>query len=190
MLADNVGFLRVSSINEETVYHVRRALNDFWVEGAEGIVLDLRRNKGGRYGEVIKLVDLFVDADETLWLEERLDDGKVKRIKSSTQPLTDLPLVVLIDNATRSGGELIACALKRNQRARLVGQTTVGDGFLKNLVERPGGKTKAVKIARILCRRGVPIAERGVEPQVQMPADATPQEVLDRAIKVLKAEVP
>lgn len=190
MLADKVGYLRIRSINEETVSHVRRSLNDFWVEGAEGIVLDLRKNKGGRYREVIKLVDLFVDADEALWLEERLDNGKVKRIKSSTQPLTDLPVVVLIDNVTRSGGELIACALKRNQRAKLVGQTTLGDGFVKNRVERPDGKKDTVKVARLLCRRGAPIAERGVEPQVQMPADATPQEVLDRAIEVLKAEVP
>ncbi|HWP35458.1 MAG TPA: S41 family peptidase, partial [Thermodesulfobacteriota bacterium] len=86
--------------------------------GTGGLVLDLR---GGYGGEVADYFDPFFRGD-TGRLEVVDRDGRRRPFVVSW----DGPVVVLIDEETRSAKELLAYGLKRAERARLVGTRTAG----------------------------------------------------------------
>lgn len=187
-LPGDIGVIRFDGFNQQTVGGLRRALDEFSGKGAAGIVLDLRGNAGGLYPEVVKSADLFIPAGQRLWLV-RQGRGKLGPVKATTAALCDLPVVVLIGEKTRSGGELLASALKQNQRATLVGQRTSGLAAMKERVLRPDGSSEIVKRGEFLAAPGVSITGRGVDPDVAMPPDATPDQVLDRAVNLLRAKL-
>jgi carboxyl-terminal processing protease len=84
---------------------------------AEALVLDLR---GGWGGCDFRLVALFDPAVPQLESWDR--DGTRSTFSSTWKK----PLVVLIDQGSRSGKEAVARALQRAGRARLVGKRTAG----------------------------------------------------------------
>ncbi len=187
MLIDNIGLLRLSTFNRETVDQARKALNELDGLGAAGLVIDLRGNTGGPESEMSEFADLFIGPDQVLWLSRPLD-GRFKRTRSQTEAAVRLPIIVLVDGKT-AGGELVAAAIKRNKRGKLVGQKTSGLVSGKKLVEYPDGSSEHVVQCQYFIKRRTPITGRGVTPDVPMPLTATPEEVLEKAIEVLKAEL-
>ena len=187
MLADKIGFLQVGSFNERTVDEARRAIEKLAKEEARGLVLDLRGNTGGVYSEIVKFAELLIPSGQTLWFE-RPKRGPVTAVTSRAEPVTNLPLVVLIDAKT-GGGELVAAAVQRCKRGTLVGQKTSGLTAGKDMVKRPDGSSELVVKTDYLVTQEKPITGQGVEPDVAMPADATPDQVKQKAITLLKAKL-
>ena len=187
MLSDNIGLLRVSGFNRETVYHARRASDELRGRGAVGLVLDLRGNAGGPENEMRRFADLFIGPDQVLWFVRPLK-GKPKPVRSETEAVIQMPLAVLVDSKT-GGGELVAAAIKRNKRAELVGHKTSGKAQAKKELKHDDGSSEIVVTAEYYLNRRTPITGRGIAPPVSMPVDASPQEVLEKAIEVLEREI-
>ena len=91
--------------------------------------------------------------------------------------------------AKTAGGELVAAAIKRNKRAELVGHKTSGKVQAKKEVKHDNGSSELVVSAEYYLNRKTPITGRGVGPDIRMAADASPQEVLEKAIEVLEGEI-
>jgi C-terminal peptidase prc len=187
MLADKIGFLQVGSFNERTVDEARRAIEKLTKEQARGLVLDLRGNTGGLYDEMIKFAELFIPSGQTLWFE-RPKSGPVTAVTARKEPATNLPLVVLIDPKS-GGGELVAAAVQQCKRGTLIGQKTSGLTAGKDMVKRPDGSSELVVKTDYLMTRQKPITGQGVEPDVTVPPDATPDQVKQKAITLLKAKL-
>lgn len=186
LLADGIGFLRVEMFTKETSSRIRAALEELSARRVRGIVLDLREGAGGRQKYVVEVMELFVGPGRTLFYKQK-QDGTLQALKSQEEALTDLPMVVLID--AKTGGELVAAALKRTRRATLVGRSTPGATAVRESVDHPDGSSDTVVRGKFFMGRGLPITGEGVEPDVVTPADATPDEMLDRAIALLKAKI-
>lgn len=62
--------------------------------------------------------------------------------------MTNLPLVVLVDGYSASASEILAGALKENQRATVVGTRTYGKGTVQSVHSLSDGSGLAVTIAR------------------------------------------
>jgi len=187
MLAGKLGLLVVSQFNGRTVEAARRALDEFSAAGAVGLVLDLCGNTGGSYDPIVRFTGLFVPAGRTLWFTRPLD-GTPAPVKSKSKPVTTLPVVVLVDSKT-TGGELVAAAIQSNKLGMLVGQKTSGLTAGKEMVKHPDGSSELVLKTEYLVEPQQPITGRGVEPDVPMPSDATPEQVLNEAVKILQARL-
>jgi C-terminal processing protease CtpA/Prc len=105
----------------------------------------------------------------------------------------DVPLVVLIDAETASAAEVVAAALRDNNRAVVVGMPSFGKGTIQYplrlaAADDPddGGKSRGksgtvrLTIARLVAPRGGPINGAGVVPHV---AEADPERQMHRAIE-------
>jgi carboxyl-terminal processing protease len=77
-----------------------------------------------------------------------------------------MPVVVLVDGDTASAAEVVAGALKENNRARLIGETTFGKGSIQKLIQFdnkvPGGLR--VTVAHFLSPSNQPYHGQGVIP--------------------------
>lgn len=120
-----IGYVRLPDLASEGVAGaVRQAVERLQADGAEGLVVDLRGNPGGRLVTMMQVAGVFTRG--FLW----------RAIMSWTLPLpypaigqvaTELPLALLIDGDVNSAAEGLAGALQANGRATLFGETTAGN---------------------------------------------------------------
>lgn len=139
VLEDGVGYVAIDNVSQKTVFNLEAALSALRMEGAldRGLVLDLRGNTGGSMKESARVVDVFVDQGLLL----RTVGRNGQRVQSLQERMTgapggtavDVPLVVLVDDHTASGSEIMAGALLELDRAVLVGTRTYGKGSVQKL---------------------------------------------------------
>lgn len=182
----DIGIIRIRRFSEETAGDVRSAVTGLTARGVSGLMLDLRSGAGGFLSQMVKVIELFVPPGRRLFLTERWGE-EPQATKSKEEQFTDLPLVVLIDD--KSAGELVAAALKRTRRAKLVGHKTPGVTEVKELVRHSDGSSDVVVRGRFLVNRRTPLTGRGVQPHVRLPDDASPEQMISEALKALRAEI-
>jgi C-terminal processing protease CtpA/Prc len=114
----------------------------------------------------------------------------------------DIPLVVLIDAETASAAEVLAAALKDNNRARLIGMPTFGKGAIQYPLKLASldemdeqGKPRSnqsgtvrLTIAKLIAPRSGPINGVGISPH-DLEADPARQFqfAVDKALEMLAA---
>jgi carboxyl-terminal processing protease len=141
MLSSEIATLRVSAFRDTTLGQMADELNTQWRRRPfKGLVLDLRRNTGGLFNTAVGVASLFLPANT------KVVETQGRRAESNQIYFSDpayygrgsdpfaavpseikaLPLVVLVDEGTASGAEIVAAALRDHQRARVVGRKTFG----------------------------------------------------------------
>jgi carboxyl-terminal processing protease len=152
---------------------VRALLTKFAAEGADAVVLDLRRNGGGLLPEAVEITGLFIDRGVVVGVK-----GPGNRVR----PLGDYdpgvawdgPLVVLISRFSASASEIVAGAIQDYGRGLVVGDSrTHGKGTVQTLVDLGGdGALGALKVTIQQFYRpgGRSTQLRGVASDVELPS--------------------
>ena len=100
------------------------------------MVLDLRGCPGGLLSSTVDVARLFLAQGTIVTMHKRGE--AIQSITAEAQPAlaADIPLVVLVDGSTASAAEILAGALKDNDRAIVVlGSRTFGKGSVQTLVK-------------------------------------------------------
>lgn len=191
MLDDNIGYIHLSEFNSNAFERTQEALNDLLSQGAVGIIFDLRDNPGGFLDQSVAVADLFVP--EGVVLFERNNAGLDKEFTADSGDAgEEIPLVVLINAGSASASEIVAGAIRDNDRALLVGETTFGKGSVQQLHQLSDGSELRVTIARWYTPANVSISEEGIAPDIEAP---TPDDFmlggegdtqLERALELLR----
>ncbi len=149
MVDDRVGFLRLEQFSREARGEVELAMDGLLAEGAESVILDLRRNPGGLLEEGIAIADLFlsrgVEVVETR--SRNRSENQTYRAPSKEQ-YPGVPLVVLVGPFSASASEIVAGALQDHDRALIVGTTSFGKGLVQTLYPLTGGNYLKMTTAR------------------------------------------
>ena len=80
---------------------------------------------------------------------------------------TQAPLVVLVDGSSASSSEILAGALRDNERAMVIGTTTYGTGTVLKQYLLEDGSAVLLGVAEWLTPDGDFIRESGIEPDVE-----------------------
>lgn len=133
------GYLQISDINANTYDpQFKDAVTELQGGGAEGLIIDLRGNGGGRVNVAVALVDGLIKEKEAMVVfthssreSNRPNDGEYRT--KDEEAITDLPIVILIDNDTASASEIITGALKDLGRAFVMGERSHGKGLVQTI---------------------------------------------------------
>ena len=159
--------------------------------GAEGIVLDLRGNGGGLVKEAQLVASEFLASGEIVTTRGR---GVPDRTLSAVgEPAAgELPVVVLVDQATASAAEIVTGALQDQDRATVVGTETFGKGVFQTLLPLGNGGALNLTTGRYFTPDGRNLAGDGIEPDVRIAddADTDRDEALARALGALARKLP
>lgn len=177
MLKSNIGYLKVSRFGGKTHLRFKSLLEDLIKQNAQAFVLDLRDNPGGSTKAARNMMSLF---DAAPWVFcEQYKNGTVKRLPRAGNQLTELPMVILVNEYSMSSSEILAGALQDYKRAKLVGAPTYGKGLIQRvfpLAEPIGGAVRTT-----IAMYGTPnhklLHGRGLVPDIYVP---TPPERLYR----------
>ncbi len=168
-ISGNILYIRVTSFDKKVAADVKKAIKKYSGK-SKGIILDLRNNPGGLLDQAVDLTDLFVDEGTIVSQKGRnkADDMTYKATKSNT--ITDLPLVVLVNEGSASASEIVSGALQDLKRAVIVGEKTFGKGSVQ--VVMPITETEGIKltVARYYLPSGRTIQAVGVTPDIEVAA--------------------
>ncbi|HEG43419.1 MAG TPA: S41 family peptidase [Phycisphaerales bacterium] len=140
---NGIGYIKIDSFVKTTIPSMQKMLNGMESQGLNGLIIDLRFNRGGLLSSAVEMVDMFVKAGPILKSVPRwgLPSYKIAHSKG-THP--DYPLVVLINGASASASEIVSGALQDPiyKRAAIVGSRSYGKGSVQEIVPFRGDKTQ------------------------------------------------
>lgn len=169
-LYEEVGYIRLHQITDNASDLVRGAVERLSAEGAQAFILDVRDNPGGYLTQSCDTASLFVQSGVLVGIQT--NDGTNTRTASGVT-ITSAPLVVLINGYTAAAAEVLVAALRDNQRATCVGQTTMGKGSVQVMRELSFGGAVRYTAAFYLTPLGHEINQVGIAPDISVGGDQT-----------------
>jgi len=184
----DIAYFRIRSFTARTPQEVQDQVDAANAAGMRGIIIDLRGNPGGLLVETAQTADMFLDSGRIVTQANR--DGSEQTIDARPGQVTDLPIVIVQDEFSASGSELLAAALQENGRATVVGTRSFGKGTVNHSRELSNGGAVYVSIARWLTPDRNQIEGDGVHPDIEisLTADDIEQQrdiAIYRAVDVL-----
>ncbi len=169
-----VGYLKISSFQKTTASELDAALWKLHRDGMQSLIIDVRGNPGGWLDAAIAVADRFLG--EGRIVSTRGKNGIENQNYSATRSGTwQVPLVLLIDDQSASASEILAGAIRDNNRGILVGETTYGKGSVQGLFHTKGLSSGIrLTVSKFYSPNGKAISEQGVQPNVAVSKTAEP----------------
>jgi carboxyl-terminal processing protease len=161
-----VGYIRLDEFSSHAAEQMKQAIEDLQKQNISGYVLDLRGNPGGLLFASVDIARMWMGHGAIVSTIDR--QGGDRKFSANGTALTDLPLVILVNQGSASASEILTGALKENKRATVVGTTTYGKGTVQSVHSLSDGSGLAVTIARYYPPSGTDINHKGINPDVYL----------------------
>jgi carboxyl-terminal processing protease len=198
--SSDVAFVRLASFSDTSAEKLAQSFEEAQAAGARRFVLDLRDNPGGRLDQAVRMSGNFLEAGSVVYVREDASGEREEvEVEDGTEPI-DAPMAVLVNEGTASSAEILAGALRDNERATVMGETTFGTGTVLSEFVLRDGSAILLGVAEWLTPDGDFIRETGIEPDVEvaLAEDAEPltpseardlsrEEILDRDAQLSRA---
>lgn len=175
---NDVGYVRISSFNEQTETGLERAMTrlkeEIGADKIKGYVLDLRSNPGGLLDQAVSVSDAFLDRGEIVSTRGRQGNDNT-RFNARRGDLADgKPVVVIIDGGSASASEIVAGALQDHNRALVIGTRSFGKGSVQTIRPMQSGVGVRLTTARYYTPSGRSIQAKGISPDMEiLPKDTS-----------------
>ncbi len=159
----DIGYIKVTQFDAKTNNEFNNSLQEILAQNPTGIIIDLRSNPGGIVSVVVNVASHFIKDGVVLTMV----DNKGNKTPIPVNPngvFTDLPLVVLVDQYSASGAEVLTAALHDHGRATIAGVKTFGKGSYDTNIPLNDGSDIYLTIGRWLRPNGELIEGKGIEP--------------------------
>ena len=169
-----IGYIRLVQFNEPTADELSKALDELQKQGMQALILDLRNNPGGLLNSAVDVCAQFLPPNtKVVSTQGRVASQQHDYSTSGAKKeRPNFPMVVLINEGSASGAEIVAGALKDLHRAVLVGETTFGKGSVQNVMQLPDGSAVRFTTAKYYTPSKQVIQGNGVTPNIRVAVTA------------------
>ena len=163
-----VSYVRIKNFQNDTSRELKNKLGS--LNMVDGLILDLRNNPGGLLEEAIRVSDLFLPGKKRIVSTKGTVVSSVHDAKQffAAEHLLNIPLVLLINRGSASAAEIVAAALKQNERAIVIGEQSFGKGTVQTLWDLKDGSGLKLTIGEYLTPSGRSIHNIGVMPNLRL----------------------
>ena len=175
-----IGYVRLIQFNEPTAEELSRALDDLQKQGMQALILDLRNNPGGLLNSAVDVCAQFLPPNTKVVSTQGRVASQQHEYSTSgiRKERPNFPMVLLINEGSASGAEIVAGALKDLHRAVLVGETTFGKGSVQNVMQLPDGSAVRFTTAKYYTPSRQVIHGNGVTPNIAVTMTAEQERAL------------
>jgi carboxyl-terminal processing protease len=188
---NGIAYIHLYQFSERANYDFNNAAIEILESSAQKIILDLRNNPGGYLEVAQNIAGWFLEKDSVVAIED-FGEGREQQLYKAggNAKLISYPMVVLINDGSASGSEILAGALRDLRGIKLIGVDSFGKGSVQQLETLKEGSLK-VTVAKWLTPNGYSISEKGLEVdyKVELTEDdfkAGKDPQMDKAIEILQ----
>lgn len=149
MVDDEIGYIKVSRFSETTYDEFREKLEYLVGQGMNKLIVDLQGNPGGYMDRAVNISDELLANNAIIVSQE----GKEPRANSEYRAyrkglFEEGSVIVLINEGSASGSEIVAGAIQDNDRGLIVGRRSFGKGLVQSMFRLSDGSELRLTIAR------------------------------------------
>lgn len=179
MLTKDFGYLRISSFQANSGVDLIKGVNDLKKQAGgklRGLILDLRNDPGGLLDTAVEITNTFLDSDKLgkdhliVYTKGRLPGSQYAAKATSSDILKGAPMVVLINEGSASGAEIVAGALQDYKRAVIVGTKSFGKGSVQTVLPLDNDTALKLTTAFYYTPSGRSIQATGIQPDIVVEA--------------------
>lgn len=191
ILDNNIGYIGITSFDSKCADEFKKVYNNLVKSNITGLIIDLRNNGGGIVSEALQIADYALEKNDIILITKD-KSGKEKIEKSTKKPIIEVPIIILVNENTASASEILAAALKENNKATILGEKTYGKGVIQELLKLSDGSGMKVTIEEYYTPNKNKINNIGITPDVEISStesiliDPEDDKQLQKAIKIFK----
>ena len=170
VISNDIGYIKFTSFDETTAEDFKKQYQELAKKNIKSLIIDLRNNGGGIVDKALEIADYIADKDSVLLYEVDKNNKETVR-KAKTDPIINMPIVILTNENTASASEILAGALKDLGKAKTVGTTTYGKGVIQQILKLNNGSGLKITIEEYQTPNKNKINKVGIEPdeKVELP---------------------
>ena len=139
MFDDTTGFIKVKTFGMNTYDEFMASLAKLEGLGMKRLIVDLRENEGGILPIAIRMINEFLPEGKLILYTQGKASPRMDYNSNGKGKYQQLPLTVLIDEASASASEIFAGAIQDNDRGNIVGRRSFGKGLVQRPIDLPDG---------------------------------------------------
>lgn len=149
MLEERTGYIKVNRFASTTYDEFMEAMEGLTELGMERLVLDMRYNPGGFLDQAVRMTgEFFPRGTPLVSTKSRHSRFSSEYTTRSDGAYQEIPLIVLINEGSASGSEILAGAIQDNDRGLIAGRRTFGKGLVQQQYELVDDSFIRVTISR------------------------------------------
>ena len=180
VLEDNIGYIAISDFDGDCANEFKTKYKELEKKGITKLIIDIRNNGGGIVDKSLEIANTMIEKGRTLLITKDKKNNE-DITKATENPIINMPVVVLTNEYSASASEILAGALKDNNKATLVGTKTYGKGIIQELNKLSDGSGLKVTVSEYYTPNHTAINKIGITPDVEV-------ELSDEAKKQLNLE--
>jgi carboxyl-terminal processing protease len=184
----DVALVRLASFTNDSAKEVRGAFQEAQAAGARRFILDLRDNPGGRLDQAVEIAGDFLKTGSVVYIRQEASGEREKIEVEDGAERIEAPLAVLVNEGSASSSEILAGALRDNDRAKVIGETTFGTGTVLSEYTLKDGSAILLGVAEWLTPDGDFIRETGIAPDVKVTLDEDAEPLAPSEVRDLSKE--
>ncbi len=146
---NNVGYIKINRFAEKTYDEFKASVDSLEYNGMNTLILDLRNNGGGLMNQAVKILDMFIDSNDTiLYTKGRVYDANEVFYAQKNKSDKKFPILVLINRASASASEIVSGGLQDLDRGIIIGETSFGKGLVQRQFLLDDGSAARITIAK------------------------------------------
>ncbi len=179
MIDDETAYIRITSFNNNTIDELSEVISKLSEKNPGYIIVDLRNNGGGTLQAALGVSSRFLDAGTLVVSTKGRDgSGEIRYVaENDSQKIAANNIIVLVNEGSASGAEILAGAIKDNKRGLLLGKKTFGKASVQTVHNLSDGSAIALTTAHYYTPGGFLIHEKGIEPNVVVEQGQLSEEV-------------
>src|SRR5215467_2880323 len=143
-----IGYIRFSTFNEKTDTELGEAMKQLNASSLDGLILDMRENRGGLLDEAIAASDMLLDKNQLIVSHRGRASAERRYHAVRGNRGNNMPLVILVNGNSASATEIVSGSVQDHDRGVIVGETTFGKGLVQTVQPLSENTGLALTIAR------------------------------------------
>lgn len=170
MLTKEKGYILLTQIIPGIEKEFELVLENLKSQGMKTLILDLRNNTGGEVSSANHIASFLLEEkmNEFLVFKNKMNGRRVAYKREKKQIFNGW-INILVNEKTASAAEFLVDALKRTERAKVIGTKTFGKGVIQAVIENESTKTALrLTVAHYLLNNGEYMNKTGIRPDIEV----------------------
>lgn len=160
-----IGYIQISIFAINTAEQFQEKLKELEKQNINSLIIDVRDNGGGHLVTARQIISTLLDKEKVMY--QLKTKGKTTKVYSEGKITKKYPIVILTNQNSASGSEVLTAALKENINAISIGQTTFGKGTVQELKNLQTGSEYKITTKKWLTPKGNDINGKGIKPDIE-----------------------